>query len=82
MENTQLVLQDSTNTSRFGPLTSEKELTEAAKGVIPNNTICNTRWAEKNFLTLVAEHNRLSPKDPVPLDLLRSHDVKLVCKNS
>ena len=36
-----------TNISHFGSLTSEEELSIAAK---PNNTICNTRWAEKNLL--------------------------------
>ena len=36
--------------SQFGLLTSEEELHTAAKGVVPSNTICNTRWAENNWL--------------------------------
>ena len=84
-------LYDSTNTvatdntlptsSRFGSPTSEEQLGDAAKGVIPNNILCNTGWAENNFQAWAVERNRLCPEDPVPLDLLQSHDAKLVCKN-
>ena len=83
-DNTNIIYQDTSAalpSDRFGFPTSEEELCIAAKGVVPNNTLCNTRWAEKNFQTWAAERNRLCPEDPVPLDLLRSHDAKLVCKN-
>ena len=67
--------------SRFGLLTSEEELQTAAKGVVPSNTICNTRWAENNFRAWAVERNKSCPQDPVPLELFKSHDAKLVCKN-
>ena len=67
--------------SRFGSLTSEEELCTAAKGVIPSNTICNTRWAENTFRAWAVERNKSCPEDPFPLELLESHDAKLVCKN-
>ena len=49
--------------SRFGSLMTEEELVTGAKG------ICNTHWAEKPGLLNGTE-------DPVPLDLLKSHDAK------
>lgn len=83
-------LHDSTNivdstapstSTRFGSPASEQELGVAAKGVVPNNTVCSTRWAENTFRTWAVERNRMCPEDPVPLDLLKSHDAKLVSKN-
>ena len=54
---------------------SEEELVTTAKGVILSNTICNTRWAENNFRAWAVEWNKLCPEDPVPLNLLKSHDA-------
>lgn len=75
------VLKDSTNTCRFGSPSSEKKLEEAAKGVIPKNSVNNTRWAENNFLAWAKERNKHVLDDPVPLDLLKSQDTNLVNKH-
>ena len=76
------ILKESTNSyRRFGFPTSENELSKAAKGVVPTNTMSNTRWAENNFVTWARERNKCVPDDPVPLDLLRSQDANLVNKN-
>ena len=37
---------------------SEEQLGIAAKGVVPNNTLCSTCWAETNFLAWVVECNK------------------------
>ena len=37
---------------------SEEQLGIAAKGVVPNNTLCNTYWAESNFLAWAVEYNK------------------------
>ena len=74
------VFKDSTNTRRFSSPSSEKKLREAAKGVVPKNTVNNTRWAENNFLAWAKERNKCVVDDPVPLDLLESQDADLVNK--
>ena len=50
--------------SRFGSPTSEEQLGIVAKGVVPNNTLSNTHWAENNFLSWAVECNRMCPEDP------------------
>lgn len=74
------MLKDCTNARRFGSPTSEEKLSKAAKGVVPSNTANNTRWAESNFLNWVRERNKRVPDEPVPLDLLKSHNADLVSK--
>ena len=59
----------------FGSQTSEEQLSFASKGVVPNNTLCNTHWTENNFLAWAVECNRLCPEEHVPLDLLQGHDA-------
>ena len=49
--------------------------------MVASNTLCNTCWAENNYQAWAVECNRMYPEDPIPLDLLQSHNVELVCKN-
>ena len=66
--------------SRFAAPVSEKEVNEAAKGVVPTNTKKNNAWAERTFDAWVQERNQLMPLDPVPTDLLQCHDASVVSK--
>ena len=66
--------------SRFATPVSEKEVNEAAKGVVPTNTKKNNAWAERAFDAWVQERNQLMPLDPVPTDLLQCHDASVVNK--
>ena len=59
-------------------LSPERE--KASKGVIPDNTDASTQWALRNFNEWAGNHCFLTPDDPVPKDLLVSHDADLVCK--
>ena len=85
---TSKVLKDSINTSptveqsrRFALPVSESELEKAACGVVPANTQFNTQWAERNFTAWAIQRNAIASDDPVPLDLLSSHDPVLVSKH-
>ena len=53
---------------------------KAARGVIPSNTEASTRWAVKNFNLWATNRSAVNPSDPVPADLLGSHDPNLVCR--
>lgn len=82
------VFEDSTNTShiaqqsrRFALPVSKSEVEKAACGVVPANTQFNTQWAERNFTAWAMQRNMIVPDDPVPLDLLNSHDPVLVSKH-
>ena len=66
--------------SRFATPVSEKEVNEAAKGVVPTNTKKNNAWAERTFDAWVQERNQLMPLNPVPTDLLQCHDASVVSK--
>ena len=66
--------------SRFATSVSEKEVNEAAKGVVPMNTKKNNAWAERTFDAWVQERNQLMPLNPVPTDLLQCHDASVVSK--
>ena len=59
---------------------SSPEWEKAGKGVVPDNTDASTQWALQNFNEWVGNHCLLVPDDPVPKDLLASHDAELVCK--
>ena len=39
------------------------------------------QWAERNFTAWAMQQNMIVPDDPVPLDLLNSHDPVLVSKH-
>ncbi len=64
----------------FGSPVSVNRYRTAAEGVVPANTQFNTRWAEKNFMEWARARNVRHPEDPVPLDVLTSHDAAIVCK--
>ena len=66
--------------SRFASPTDKEKFSEAAKGVVPENTKKNNSWAEKTFLAWVEERNKAVPEDPVPIDLLSCHKPTVVCK--
>ena len=67
------------STSRFASVSVEK-YTEAAKGMVPDNTKKNNVWAERTFHAWAEERNRKMPSDPVPSDLLSCHDPATVSK--
>ena len=62
--------------TRFTTPVSEKEVNEAANGVVPTNTKKNNTLAERTFDAWV----QLMPLDPVPTDLLQCHDASVVSK--
>ena len=66
--------------NRFASPVSDNQLKKAASGVVPENTRCNTNWAERNFINWAKQRNQQVLKEPIPLDLLLSHDAELVCK--
>ena len=81
------VLKDSINTSHivkqcrgFALPVLESELEIAVCGVVPTNTQFNTQWAERNFTAWAIQQNAIASDDPVPLDLLSSHNPVLVSK--
>ena len=73
-------LKDCANQSRFIAPVSSPERVKAAKGVIPANTRANSNWAIKNFKEWASNRSTMAPNDPVPPDLLKSHDPELLCK--
>ena len=73
-------LKDCNNQNRFIAPVSSPERVKAAKGVIPANTQANSNWAVKNFKEWASNRSAMAPSDPVPPDLLKSHDPELLCK--
>ena len=71
-------LQDVSNT-RFGPLVTSPEREKAAKGVVPENTQTNTRWALRNFNAWALNRTICHPDEAVP-DLLECCDPGILCK--
>ena len=67
--------------NQFASPVTENQLKKAADGVVPENIRRNTQWAKRNFTSWAIQCNQQVPEDPVPLDLLRSHDAELVCKS-
>ena len=67
--------------NRFSFVASDEMIKKATNGVVPVNTEYSTHWAEKNFLFWAENRNKKTPNDPVPMDLLHSHDPELVCKH-
>lgn len=62
---------------RFQSVT-DKDVRVAARGVVPENTSRNNRWAANNFSEWVTK--RSTSEETVPQDLLLSHDASLLCK--
>ena len=59
---------------------SSPEPVKVAKGVIPANTGANLDWAIKNFKKWASNRSTTAPSNPVPPDLLKSHDPELLRK--
>ena len=74
-------IRDMTNcsSSRFANPVSSLEREKAAQGVIPSNTE-NTQWAVCTFNVWAVNGSFLDAGEPIPDDLLASHDPQLVCK--
>ena len=58
---------------------SDEEVNAALKGVVPDNTTKNNKWAANNFADWVKARES-SSDEPVPKDLLSSTDTGVVCK--
>ena len=67
----------SNKSSRF-EFSSEEQLSELAKGLIPENTKGGTNWALKNFNLWLKSRNDANPENPVPEDILTSSDPDLL----
>ena len=67
----------SNESSRF-QFSSEEQLSELAKGLIPENTKGSTNWALKNFNPWLKSRNDANPENPVPEDILTSSDPDLL----
>ena len=67
----------SNESSRF-KFSSEEQLSELAKGLIPENTKGSTNWALKNFNLWLKSRNDANPENPVPEDILTSSDPDLL----
>lgn len=65
---------------RFSKPVTDKELEDAAKGVIPTNTKCANDWALRNLRAWTENRNLLLPEDPVPDDLLSCTDASVLCR--
>ena len=74
--------ENNEDSTRFSFVASDEILKKASNGVIPLNTEYSSHWAEKNFLSWAENRNKKMPNDPVPMNLLQSHDPGLVCKHS
>lgn len=79
-------LKDNTNFSaqpkaqHFSKPISSPEQEKAGKGLVPQSTEASTQWALRNFNDWASYHCSLTPDDPMPGNLLASHNANLVCK--
>ena len=78
--NTKSHITSNAQQNRLASPVSEKQLKKAATGVVPANTRSNSQWAERSFIEWAKQRNQQKLEDPVPLDLLQSHDAEQVCK--
>ena len=71
------------NLSRFPEPVDEQVVQKAKDGLKPRNTEVSTQWAVTNFKEWARQRRERVPDDPVPEDLLQSHDptqiVKYLC---
>ena len=82
------LLKDSTNPSallqprlqHFSKPVSLPEQEKTGKGVVAVNTNESSQWALRYFNEWAGNNCSLAPYDPMPMDLLASHDGDLVCK--
>ena len=56
----------------------EEELSQFAKGLVPDNTNKSTKWALNNLEAWMKARNTSYPDDPVPEDILLSSDPELL----
>ena len=56
----------------------EEELSEIAKGLVPENTNNSTKWALNNFDAWTKARNASYPDSPVPEDILMSSNPELL----
>ena len=56
---------------------SEQQLSELAKGLVPENTSKSTKWALNNFDAWLKARNVCHPDNPVPEDILMSSDPEV-----
>lgn len=56
--------RDKPNESRF-ILTTDLDVEEASKGVVPANIERSNSWAVKNFEAWISNRNAVNPDDPV-----------------
>jgi len=61
---------NSLNQSHFVSPVSSPERERASKGVIPANTRANSNWTVKFFKEWACNCSAMTPKDPVPSNLL------------
>ena len=61
-------------------LTTELDVEEASKGVVPANTERANTWALKNYEAWARNRNSIDPNHTVPGDLLSSNDPEMACK--
>ena len=64
---------------RFGKPVEREDLSEAAKGVVPDNTKRRNSWAAKNLMEWAKSRSEDVPSDPVP-DILACQDPAVVNK--
>ncbi len=65
--------------ARFAQPTAVGDLENAMKGVQPQNTSKNNEWALKNFTQWSTSRSIKVPDNPVPEDILTTHDADLLC---
>ena len=59
----------------------EEELSQFAKGLVPDNTNKSTKWALNNLEAWMKPRKTSYPDDPVPEDILLSSDPELLNLN-
>lgn len=65
---------------RFKKPALDEELSEAAKGVVPDNTKRRNAWAIRNFVQWAKNRSEETPSDPVPEDILECNDPVVMSK--
>ena len=63
---------------RFSKIFSEEKLAAMSRGITIPNTEKTTNWAVKNFDEWKKNRNCCCHEDPIPEDILLSHDKKLL----
>ena len=74
----QLRLPIASNKSSHFKISTEQQLSELAKGLIPENTKGSTNWSLKIFNLWLKSRNDVNPENPVPEDILTSSDPDLL----